>query len=429
MKNSIIAIALPLCIAIGSAVNAQTPEQTAFESSEPRENAGLSLKTDTITSSFQWYLSRFGGYCPTQWSGSAASDDIRFISLSTPPAKNLKVQLISLTTGESLEKGYEQEGKGSSDFSLRKLGETDGTHEIEYLIFDKDTEVVLEEGSFAYTVITAQTDFAQWPGSDYCHDVARSYTHFGTLGYGGLYDWPYFGGHYDKRLKHKHYLKRKHYLKHYLKHKHVLKDKHLTEKEQSESHVKQHKHQPIQAKQREDAHKTPQSTIKSQKKQSPRPQQKAVKTQPSITERQRSSPTQPPSPPQQTKKRIETRKTAAPPKAGQQNTLSPRRTKSQPSRKTAPVKGRKVVKTSPRKAIKTRTVEKKRTPLRRANRLQQKRRLKSQPSRTSIRSRQHRQQRAIRRASPRRIQRQSSRRRAQSTRRAVRQAKEEMKRR
>ncbi|MEO0378168.1 MAG: hypothetical protein AAF329_26935, partial [Cyanobacteria bacterium P01_A01_bin.17] len=230
MKGAIVAaLTLPCLIATGTAAYSQVPGE-----------AGLRLETDEITTTFQGYLAQFGGDCPgSEWSGPAASDDIRFISLSTPPAENLKVQLTSQTTGESLEKTYEQENKGSSDFSLQKLGEADGTHVIEYLIFDEETESILEEGSFTYTVTTSQTalyDSAHWPESHYCHDVASSYTHFGAIGFAGvgLYYWPYFGGHHGRRLRHRHYLK----------HKHFLKGKHLKEKQHFKSHFKQHEHLP-----------------------------------------------------------------------------------------------------------------------------------------------------------------------------------------
>ncbi len=256
MKGSIVAaITLPFLIATGAAANSSVPEQV-----------GLRLKTDEITTTFRGYLTQYVGGCDvSDWSGPAASNNIRFVSRSTPPAENLRVQLQSLTTGESLEKAYEKEGKGSSDFSLQKLGEGEGDHEIEYQIFDKQTDQLVEKGTFVYTVITSQVTryrHAQWRSDHLCDSL---YSH--SLHHCDSILWPHslYGHGYSRcngfvrYYPHRYHPSlRRRYGKR-LKHKHLHHD-HQKHKLHHQTDLKEHQliHQkPIQAKQSQKLQKVP----------------------------------------------------------------------------------------------------------------------------------------------------------------------------
>lgn len=135
------------------------------------ENAGLRIKRSQIMDAFHGHLTKYIGDCPgDDWSGSAVSRKIRFISFSTPPSQNLKVRLENANTGESLRKKY-TEPKGSSDFSLIKLGNGDGTHSVNYKIYNKKTDEVIETGSFSYNVESSSETIkrdGQWKLELFC---------------------------------------------------------------------------------------------------------------------------------------------------------------------------------------------------------------------------------------------------------------------
>lgn len=104
-----------------------------------------------ILNSFDLHKIIYVGDCSgTGWSGSAVNK-AHFISSSRPPADNLKVRLLNNSTNKREEKKY-NDSSGSNKFSLDDLGNGAGSHSVEYKIFDKKTDQILEEGSFTYTV-------------------------------------------------------------------------------------------------------------------------------------------------------------------------------------------------------------------------------------------------------------------------------------
>lgn len=169
MKKSLIAILLPCIIATGSSVSAQIIKE-----------AGLRLKTNEIKTAFHRHLTEYTGECPgREWSGPGASGAIRFISSIIPPAKGLRVELVSLSTSNNLTKKYQNVEKGSSSFSLRKLGRTDGEHTVEYKIFNKKTDQVLEKGDFSYSITSSTSTMdrsAEWKPETYCASNGKDST-------------------------------------------------------------------------------------------------------------------------------------------------------------------------------------------------------------------------------------------------------------
>ena len=120
-------------------------------------NAGLHLNIGSIREIFEAHLVEYFGECPGRyWSGLAINGDIRFISRQTEPQKKLKVRLINLRTGKEIKRNYKKPQKGSNDFSLKKIGNEKGIHNVEYEIYHKDTEKILEKGEFRYEVTFSQ---------------------------------------------------------------------------------------------------------------------------------------------------------------------------------------------------------------------------------------------------------------------------------
>lgn len=119
---------------------------------------GLRIDRSQILETFSGERLEFFGDCPgSRLSGAASSRDIRFLSGTLPPAKHLRVHLTNVTTGQSLKKDYDRPEKGSNDFALSRLGNTDGSHTIDYQIANKKTDIVLETGRFSYQVAIATT--------------------------------------------------------------------------------------------------------------------------------------------------------------------------------------------------------------------------------------------------------------------------------
>ncbi len=120
-------------------------------------NAGLHLNVGSIRETFQAHLVEYFGECPgREWYGLAVDGDIRFISRETEPQKKLKVRLTNLRTGKSIKRDYKKNKKGSNDFSLKQIGNQSGIHNVEYEIYHKNTEEVLERGDFRYQITFSQ---------------------------------------------------------------------------------------------------------------------------------------------------------------------------------------------------------------------------------------------------------------------------------
>jgi hypothetical protein len=120
-------------------------------------NAGFHLNVGAIQDTFHAHLVEYVGDCPGKfWSGLAVDGDLRFISRQTEPQKKLKVRLTNLRTGKAIDRDYKKADKGSNDFNLPQLGHEDGKHDIEYQIYHKDTEEILESGNLTYTVTSSQ---------------------------------------------------------------------------------------------------------------------------------------------------------------------------------------------------------------------------------------------------------------------------------
>ncbi len=136
--------------------------------------AGIHIEFSQIKDSFTRHFVKYIGECPRQyWYGIAEDGDLRFISLTTEPNKKLKVQLTNLRTGRQIRRDYKKAGRGSNDFTLTQLGNSDGSHEVEYAIFHNDTKAILEAGTFTYNVTSSQKTQktkANWKLELYCVD-------------------------------------------------------------------------------------------------------------------------------------------------------------------------------------------------------------------------------------------------------------------
>jgi hypothetical protein len=163
MKKALTTIMFSTIILTGSLASAQVNSGT-----------GLRLETNETVTKFHRHLTEFTGGCPGKsWSGTAMSGGIRFISAMTNPVKGLMVEFNSLTTGKTFMKKYQEEEEGSSKLSLRRLGRIDGRHEIKYKIFNKETEHILEQGSFSYSVTSSMSKYKRSPElrmEKYCVD-------------------------------------------------------------------------------------------------------------------------------------------------------------------------------------------------------------------------------------------------------------------
>lgn len=136
--------------------------------------AGLHIEFSEIKDTFSRHLVKYIGECPGEfWFGLAEDGDLRFISRTTEPDKPLKVSLTNLRTGKRINRDYQKKGQGSNDFNLTQLGNSDGIHEIEYAIYNKDTKESLETGTFTYNVTSSQETKeikANWTLELYCVD-------------------------------------------------------------------------------------------------------------------------------------------------------------------------------------------------------------------------------------------------------------------
>lgn len=114
---------------------------------------GLRMEFSNIKDTFSRHLVKYIGDCPGEYSsGIAENGDLRFISFTTEPNRPLKVSLTNLRSGKRIERDYKKIGLGSNDFNLNQLGNDDGSHEVEYAIYHKDTKESLETGTFNYNV-------------------------------------------------------------------------------------------------------------------------------------------------------------------------------------------------------------------------------------------------------------------------------------
>lgn len=136
--------------------------------------AGLHIEFSDIKDTFNRHLVKYIGECPDEfWSGLAEDGDLRFISHNTEPNKKLKVSLTNLRTGKRINRDYKKPSLGSNDFNLTQLGNSNGSHEIEYAIYNKDTKERLETGSFTYNITSSQETreiMANWKLELYCID-------------------------------------------------------------------------------------------------------------------------------------------------------------------------------------------------------------------------------------------------------------------
>ncbi|MEM9153166.1 MAG: hypothetical protein AAGB19_22320, partial [Cyanobacteria bacterium P01_F01_bin.3] len=136
------------------------------------EAVGLRIDRSRIVTAFSGHLSRFFGDCPgSEWTGSATKDNVRFISQRVPPSSGLRVELLNLTSGESITKKYTKEGRGSFDFRVINLGLGNGPQDIEYRIFDKASNATLDQGNFSYDLTTTSRSFRRdgsWRSELFC---------------------------------------------------------------------------------------------------------------------------------------------------------------------------------------------------------------------------------------------------------------------
>ena len=116
------------------------------------QNVGLTLRSNKIIrNDFYKILTEYIGECPgSSWSGNAMRR-VRFLSFSSLPSKNLRVNLVNLNTYKSITKKYDK-SRGSSRFRLRRLGNGSGKHSIKYKIYNNKTNSVIETGRFSYSV-------------------------------------------------------------------------------------------------------------------------------------------------------------------------------------------------------------------------------------------------------------------------------------
>ncbi|ELS04559.1 hypothetical protein Xen7305DRAFT_00042940 [Xenococcus sp. PCC 7305] len=135
-------------------------------------DVGLHIEFSEIKDTFHRHLTKYTGDCPGEsWSGVAQDGDLRFIDHNFEPNKQLKVNLINVSTGKKITRDYKKIQRGSNDFTLKQLGNSDGEHNIEYQIYDKSSKETIATGNFTYTVTsseeTKQRD-AQWKLELYC---------------------------------------------------------------------------------------------------------------------------------------------------------------------------------------------------------------------------------------------------------------------
>ena len=135
-------------------------------------NVGIHIEYSDIKDIFHRHLTKYIGDCPGEsWSGIAQHGDLRFIDYNTEPNKQLKVDLINITTGKKITRDYKKAQRGSNDFTLTQLGNNDGKHNIEYQIYDKNTKEAVATGKFTYTVTSSEEikeREAQWKLELYC---------------------------------------------------------------------------------------------------------------------------------------------------------------------------------------------------------------------------------------------------------------------
>ncbi|MDJ0650629.1 MAG: hypothetical protein QNJ60_18205 [Xenococcaceae cyanobacterium MO_188.B19] len=141
---------------VGSAIGFMALTGAAIKATAS-SNAGLHLNVGAIRETFQAHLVEYFGECPGRdWYGLAVDGDIRFISRQTEPQKKLKVRLTNLRTGKVIKRDYKKAKKGSNDFSLKQIGNQSGIHNVEYEIYHKDTDKILETGNFRYQITFSQ---------------------------------------------------------------------------------------------------------------------------------------------------------------------------------------------------------------------------------------------------------------------------------
>ena len=135
-------------------------------------DVGIHIEFSEIKDTFHRHLTKYLGDCPGEsWSGIAQNGDLRFIDRNIEPSKQLKVNLINLTTGKKITRDYKKTQRGSNDFTLTQLGNSDGEHNIEYQIYDKSTKETVATGNFIYTVTSSKETKereAQWKLELYC---------------------------------------------------------------------------------------------------------------------------------------------------------------------------------------------------------------------------------------------------------------------
>lgn len=135
-------------------------------------DVGIHIEYSSIKDTFHRHLTKYIGDCPGEsWSGVAQNGDLRFIDRNTEPNKQLKVDLINLTTGKKITRNYKKIQLGSNDFTLTQLGNSDGEHNIEYRIYDKSTKQAIATGNFSYTITSSREIIeldAQWKLELYC---------------------------------------------------------------------------------------------------------------------------------------------------------------------------------------------------------------------------------------------------------------------
>jgi len=133
---------------------------------------GIHIEFSEIKDTFHRHLTKYVGDCPGEsWSGIAQDGDLRFIDRNIEPNKQLKVNLINLSTGKELTRNYKKTRLGSNDFTLSQLGNRDGEHNIEYQIYDKSSKATVATGNFSY-IVTSSEEIreidAQWKLELYC---------------------------------------------------------------------------------------------------------------------------------------------------------------------------------------------------------------------------------------------------------------------
>ena len=135
---------------------------------------GIHIEFSDIKNTFSRHVVKYIGECPGEYRyGMAEDGDLRFISRTAEPDKTLKVSLTNLRSGKRIERDYKKTGLGSNDFTLTQLGNSRGSHEIEYVIYDKNTKKSIETGTFFYNVTVSQETKrinANWKIELYCVD-------------------------------------------------------------------------------------------------------------------------------------------------------------------------------------------------------------------------------------------------------------------